>query len=263
MVYEKDTELLTPVERRMRASDFLYGNGPQSTATDDIEVQFTTNHDLSKYNQILDRYADTPTVGTLDVMDTEMQAYKPEPILSQTFRPEIHVPVIEVAKPESVAEVATKTISDDELKTNPLPATRQWENETVTDEDTDGGVYVLKMKKPLLIASACVAIVMVLFVSLLIVNAVNIATTAAELQQQEQLLRIAEEKYTAAAAAAAQARQEVINELQAEIAAGGGNLVPLRIGHIETVSEYQEPIDYESRTNAFDIICNFFSKLFG
>jgi hypothetical protein len=282
MVYEKDTELLTPVERRMRANNLLYGQ--ELTEDPDINAQFTTNYDLSEYNQILDRYADTPAVGSLTAADTEMQAYKPEPVLSPTFRPEIHIPVIDAAKPEAVAEIATKTIADDELKTASAPtagetatvdsrqkntqppATRQWETGTALHKDSDtDGVYVLKMKSPLLIASVCAAVVMVLLTSLLIVNAINMAAGAAQLANYEQQLKIADEKYVAAQLAAEQARSAVIEEIKAELALTGNQYQPLPVGHIDTVTvrSYQEPIDYESKTNAFDIICEFFSKLFG
>jgi hypothetical protein len=248
MLKDLEHETLTPQER---ASAILYNNAAP---------QFSTQHDLSAYNEIVEtKYANpNPIQSTSPIFEryapppvtespkgAEFQSYY-RPAETVEFTPKIVNPAIQtIQTPEPMEEIASAPVTD-------------FVEEETADENTE---YVVKFKMPTVITAACIAVILVLLAVLLIFNAVNIAKANVELRQLQSESETARNELTQAQQAAAEAKQKAIDEIEGNLSVGYKDLPQGKLP--SGISSYEEPADLESSTNAFDMICKFFSKIFG
>jgi hypothetical protein len=263
-VLEKETEYLTPQDR---AEAIFYGAAAP---------KFSSNHDLTEYNRIADKYGVQTQGAQTQTFAAERQTMQPyaEPV-------DAYVPPAPVAAPVSAPEIEKQNQKtnlqpyyspNDTLTADMLPKRRAPEpvqkiiEEPVMMDMTQQDIkeekaveYVWKFKTKTLVAVMCVAVVLALLCTLLVVNAVDIAKANVELNQLENQYDTASAEYEAARAAAALAKEKALQQLESS----AGEYTVLPVGYLPAnYDRYKEPVDLESSTSMFDAICEFLSKIF-
>lgn len=249
-VLEKETEYLTPQDR---AEAVFYGAAAP---------KFSSNHDLTQYNQIADKYG--VQTQTLIAEQPAMQTY-----IESAVAP---APAIEKQNQKTGLQPyhsPNDTLTMDMLPRRPAPAPVQKivektvEPEMAAPEPEDVRYreveYVWKFKTQTLVAVVCVVVVLALLSTLLIINAVSIAKGNVKLSQLENEYNTTLGEYEAAQAAAALAKEKALQQLQNS----AGEYAALPTGALPTnYDKYKQPVDLESSSNVFDAICEFLSKIF-
>jgi hypothetical protein len=255
---EKETEYLTP---QSRATAILYSNATP---------KFATNHDLAEYSQLVDnKYAKETLITEQPVLQQYAEpVILPQPPMDRYASPSIteipqktaefknyynpQMPIFSPRRPTPVEEIATTTVEEP----------RQIVEEKLDDDIADDNVeYVVKLKNTAIISVACVAVVLVLLSVLFIVNAINIAKANVELRQLESTQNATNTEYENALVNATEAKANAIRQLESGLAQGEYDALP--VGSLPTnYDKYKKPVDLESSTSAFDIICEFLSKIF-
>jgi hypothetical protein len=229
-------------DAKERAAAILYGTDKDYPDTRWREEAAAKNQTQAKYEQ--DRAAEQIVAEYSVPIREEIKT-------PQAFKPyRIHIEQHHAAEPHVVHPVAGTNVN---IKTNKASA---------LDADLeDNAKYVVRFKASTVVTAAAAAVVLVLLAVLFIVNAVNIAATNAELDRlTEQHTEIAAELDNATNAANA-AKDNTIKDIENNL----GSFTDIPAGKLpaDKVIPYQPPVDLESSTNFFDIICKFLSKLFG
>jgi hypothetical protein len=252
-VKELEQEFLTKQEK---ATAILYNH---------TEPQFSVDHDLTEYNQIREaKYADImmqePTMQEYAEPLPVMDRYAPTAITETVKAPAEFqtyvVPTLPVRHAPAQKAPAPKAPAVIEIAQKPVDIEQEQPDEA-TDENVE---YVFKLKTPLIVAVACIAVVFLLLSVLLVVNTVNIAKANVELRQLQNEQIIAEQSLGSARAEANLAKAQAIAEIESNYAT---EYTALPQGSLPAnYDRYSEPVNLKSSTNTFDAICEFLSKIF-